>query len=50
MGVQSFDIFKAHFLSVNVFQGEGGIVCYWTVVNQEDGIAFNELLYIDGVG
>ena len=45
-GFNHFIFFKAHFLSVNVFQGEGGIVCYWTVVNQGDGIAFNELLYI----
>ena len=27
-GFNHFIFFKAHFLSVNVFQGEGGIVCY----------------------
>ena len=35
-GFNHFIFFKAHFLSVNIFQGEG--------------VVFNELLYIDGVG
>ena len=35
-GFNHFIFFKAHFLSVNVFQGEG--------------VVFNKLLYIDGVG
>ena len=35
-GFNHFIFFKAHFLSVNLFQGEG--------------VVFNKLLYIDGVG
>ena len=35
-GLNHFIFFNAHFLSVNIFQGEGGVV--------------NELLYIAGVG
>ena len=36
-GFNHYIFFNAHFLSVNVFQGEGGVVCKETVVNMWGG-------------